>query len=169
MSHSPRIYWDAPGELAFKSFAVPIAEDGGGFVCALQKLQQGILGRAGVADIVVHQQEFAKLGVIESFPGTHGLPCKSFRLRGGIGIKCRRRDFAASGPEAGAAYLVGISFARNRVGARTFRRGPPREAGYSKIEASPEKMHRTDLTNEARPEFFEDVVDPDQNAPEPLC
>src|SRR5262249_9586250 len=88
-----------------------------------------------------------------------------------IGIERRIVDRPTAGPEAGAAYLVRIGLAGDRVrqmrdAARMARRGSTREAGHREIEASPEEMHRARLAEKAGAELLEDAIDIDKDLEE---
>src|SRR6266403_4960684 len=90
-----------------------------------------------------------------------------------VGIEERRGNLFVARPETETAYLLRISFARDRVGqmgnaARMRRRGPPGKAGYRKIEAAPEKMHRTALAAETRTKFLENPISLQKHTPEPI-
>ena len=58
------------GRSPFQRAAVPLAKIGGRFVGALAEVEERIAGRFGAAHIVVHQQEFAELLVVECRGGT---------------------------------------------------------------------------------------------------
>src|ERR1700733_6156482 len=96
----------------------------------------------------------------------HRLLRKTRRLRGGIGIKGWSLDFAASGPESGADLFMGVGFAGDGIGLRPGRSAVAGEACDRKVEAPPEKMHRTIFSDEAGAEFLEDNVAQNQDLPE---
>src|SRR4030095_4678972 len=96
--------------------------------------------------------------------------CEPRGLRIRIRIEARLRILFAAGPEARAADLVRIRFARDPVGqmrnAAGMRRS--RTAGESrgcKIGAAPEEMHWNALADEARPELLEHALRLHQHAP----
>src|SRR6185312_16508432 len=75
-----------------------------------------------------------------------------------------------AGPETGAAHLVRVGFARNRIGEprhrRMERRAPSREACDCQVETAPEKVHGACFAEEAAAEELEDAIGLHENAPE---
>src|SRR5271166_2275360 len=143
------------GGPALQRLAVPLAADRGSLVGALQECRQFSFRRDGGAHVVIHQDELLHLRMIESCFGADRLLGKAWRFRRSVGIKRRTFDVASAGPEACTADLVRIGFARDGFGAGALRSRPSGEARHREIEASPEKMHRADLADEARPELLQ--------------
>src|SRR5882762_10280664 len=78
----------------------------------------------------------------------------------GVGIEERRGNLFVARPETETAHLLRIGLARDRVGqmgnaAGMGRSGTAGKEGYRKIEAAPEKMHRTALVAKTRTKFLE--------------
>src|SRR5579862_139357 len=152
--------------LAFERFAIPLTAFGSGDVGALKEVHQRCFRICVGADVVVHQQEFFHLRMIESCRGTNRLRREAVRLRCGVRIECGPFDVSAAGPESHAAHLMRVSLASNRIGSSALRRSAAREASHGQIETSPEEMHGTNFSDEPSAELFEHLIDPHQDAPE---
>src|ERR1700724_2880531 len=80
---------------------------------------------------------------------------------GGVGrsisVECRAVDFATAWPESRADDFMRIGFAGDDVCPGTLGSTPSGKARHRQGEASPEKMHRTALADEAGAKFLEDV------------
>ena len=98
---------------------------------------------------------------------------RKFRRRR-IGVRVERRVHAApAGPEPCAAHFVRIGFLHDLRGdarrlAAERRRAAPGKTCDGKIEAAPEEMHGTGLSEEARPECLNTRSDLQQHAPKPI-
>src|SRR5579864_5068660 len=154
--------------LAFQGFAVPISQAGGRVIGTVQEFHESGLWVGCGAHVVVHQQEFFHLRMIEGCGGANF----AFRKAGWFGrgrrVECGPDDVASTGPESRAAYLVRVGFAGDGVGSGPFGGWSTREARHRQIEASPEKMHRADFAKESGSELLQNLVDPYQDAPELL-
>src|SRR5205814_10637538 len=124
----------------------------GGRVGALEKFEKRLARIGGLAHRLIGQDELADfLAVIRALWLDLRIG-KAGRLRIGIGIKRGLAKAAIARPKAGAADLVRIGFAIDRI--RNIRvawrrgRAVAREAGDRAIEAAPEKMHRAHLADE---------------------
>src|SRR5579864_1076002 len=131
----------------FQCIAVPFGGDSRGLVGALEKFEQRSVRVRRRTDGVIRQEEFAQ-GLAEKC-GLGSYPRGSETGWFGIGVGVERRviDCAGARPKAGAALLVGIGLARNRVrqvrhAAGMAGRATAGEAANREIEAAPEKMHR---------------------------
>src|ERR1700721_2210299 len=83
-----------------------------------------------------------------------------------ISIKCCAFNVASARPESRTDYFMGIGFARNGIGGRTFGGAATGEARHAQVEASPEKMHWTIFADETRAKFLEDGVGQNQYLPQ---
>ncbi len=96
------------------------------------------------------------------------------RLRIGIGVEGRALVAAGSSrPEAGAPHFVRIGLARHPVGevrhaARMFRRPAAREPRHREVEAPPEEMRRTRLSEKSAAEPLQRHVGNEQGTPKAL-
>src|SRR5208282_5500554 len=133
--------------------------------CGLQERMQRILGGSGAANVVVHQEKFFKLRMIERLRWTDRLLCKSFGFGSGIGVKRCAFYVAASWPKSGAVDFVRIGFARDGVDSGPLRSTAAREARGCQVKASPEKMDRTGFANEKRAKLLEDGLAAYENPP----
>src|SRR5437764_253884 len=97
---------------------------------------------------------------------THRLRGKALRFRRRIGVESSVLHLTAARPESSANDFVGIGLARDTVSALAFRSAPPGEPGQREIKTSPEEMHWTGLPNKARPEFLQNLIGRNQDAPE---
>src|SRR5258708_10281764 len=152
--------------MPFQFFSVPVRQIRSSLGSALQKVEQCLPRRGGQANVVVHQQKLFQLRMIESRRGLNALLGKTGRLRCSISVEGGTFDFATAWPEPRADYFVRISFAGNDVGPGALGSTPPGEARHCQVEASPEKLHRTALADEAGTKFLEDVFAQNQYAPE---
>src|SRR5947207_9005560 len=91
---------------------------------------------------------------------------KAWGLRGCITIESSIFRVSAARPESSADDFVGIGLARDTVSALAFGSTPSGEARQSEIETSPEEMHWTGLPDKARPEFLQNLIGRNQDAPE---
>src|SRR6516225_10212681 len=88
----------------------------------------------------------------------------------GIGVKRSLRKSIIAWPEAGAADLMRIGFAGDRVrqpgdAAGVERSRPSRETGHSEVEAAPKEMNRARLAQKASAKKLKDAIGLDQRAP----
>src|SRR3954471_2408580 len=99
--------------------------------------------------IVVAKEKFAKLRIVVGGTGADRLLLKATRSRSGIAIEGCRTKATVARPEAGADDLVRVGFAGDYVGIFARRCGTSGEAADGQIEASPEEVHRTHLSDES--------------------
>src|SRR5437773_5412826 len=90
-----------------------------------------------------------------------------------VGIEECRGNLVVARPETETAHFLRIGLAGDRIGqmrdaTRMRRRGPARKARYRKIEAAPEKMHRTAFAAETRTKLLENSIGLQKDAPEPI-
>src|SRR5581483_5648823 len=104
--------------------------------------------------------------MIEGLLGTNPRSGKAGGLRRGVGVERRSVHWAAARPEAGADHLVRVRLAGDQIGSGTLRSRTTGEAADCHVEASPEKVHRTALAEEASAELLEHAVGGKQDAPE---
>src|SRR6266481_874267 len=126
---------------SFEFSAIPVGQVGAGVAGGLAEIEQGLFGRVGEADIVVHQEEFAFFGAIEGFGGLNGTVFEAGGFGGGVGVEGGvLDDFSIARPEADADYFVGVAFLRDGVRIRAERCAAAGETGDGEIEAAPEEM-----------------------------
>jgi hypothetical protein len=102
-----------------------------------------LFGGVGETDIVVHQEEFAFLGVVEGFGGLDGAVLEARGFRRGVGVEGGvLDDFSVAGPETDADYFVRVAFLCDGVGIRANGRAAAGETGDGEIKAAPEEMDR---------------------------
>ena len=100
-----------------------------------------MFGRVGEANVVVHQEEFAFLGVVEGFGGLDGAVLEARGFRRGVGVEGGvLDDFSIAGPEADADYFVRVTFFCDGVRIRANGRAAAGETRDGEIEAAPEEM-----------------------------
>src|SRR5262249_50621235 len=73
-----------------------------------------------------------------------------------------------AGPESMTDALVGVCLSRNDIRAFARRRDASGKAGHSQIEGTPPEVHGTDFADESGAKRLEDIIDPDQCAPESM-
>src|SRR5258708_8121178 len=122
-----------------------MSEIRGGIVCGLAKIKHGVLGRFRCAHIVVHQQEFAQLFVVESCWWAHGTIAKSIGHRRGVGIERSSLDVTPTRPKTYAADFMRIRFSARRVRSSAFRCATSGEARDGEIKTAPKEMDWADL------------------------
>jgi hypothetical protein len=121
--------------------AIPMGEISAGVVGALAKIEEGLFGRVGETDIVVHQEEFAFLRVVEGFGGLNGAVLEAGGSVGGVSVEGGvLDDFSIAGPEADADYFVRVAFFCDGVRIRANGRAAAGETRDGEIEAAPEEM-----------------------------
>src|SRR5204863_5926012 len=141
-----------PATLPFQRAAVPFSEIGRGLVGALQKFEQCRARVGGSANRLIGQDKFADVLVVVARARSDLGVGKAGRLRIGVGVEGGLSKAAIARPKAGAADLVRIGLAVDRI--RNIRiawrrgRAAARKARYREIEAAPEKMHRAHLADE---------------------
>src|SRR5437879_333303 len=96
----------ALGSIPFQRRPVPLAQSRAGFISALKKIKQRGTGRRGATDIVIHQNKFIQLWMIERRLRTHRLRGKTLRFRGRIAIESGVFHLTAAGPESSADDFV---------------------------------------------------------------
>jgi hypothetical protein len=126
--------------------AIPAARFGRSRIGGREKVEQHGVGIGSLPNHVIGQDELTESLVVES-PRGYGRITKTLRLGIGIRIERRLRKSIAAGPEARAADLVRIGFARDRIrqaghAAGMLRRPASGKARHGEIEAAPEEMHR---------------------------
>ena len=125
--------WRAgPAEAAFESRAVPAAGVRGGGVGRLEKREEELVGVGHAPDRLVGQHELAKLRV-EPGAGWRRSFAEAGRLGLGVCVERRVRKCVRARPEPGAAHLMRVGFAHDRVrqvrgAAGVGGRAPTREA-----------------------------------------
>src|SRR5580704_9990822 len=129
----------------FQRLAVPASSLRCGRIRRGQKVQQQGVRFRGRAHGVIGQDELAQR-LVEVGTRRYRSIAEARRLRISIGIESSLRKRLIARPKPGAAELVRIGFARDRVGqpryaARMTRGGPPGETGHSEIEAAPKEMN----------------------------
>src|SRR5580692_1359600 len=87
--------------------AVPLRERGSCFIGALQKGEQGLIGRRFLAQILIEQNEFAQRLVVACGRGLTRCALKTLRRRGCIAIESSFTETAVAWPEACADYFTG--------------------------------------------------------------
>src|ERR1700731_3320343 len=91
----------------------------------------------------------------------HSLFRKTRRFRRSVRVKSRSRDVTTARPESRAADFMRVSFPRDGISARPFRRHSARKASDRQIETSPEKMHGAGLSLKAGAKLPKYLVNPD--------
>src|ERR1700722_19360881 len=95
--------------------AVPLRERGSCFIGALQKGEQGLIGRRFLAQIFIKQDELTQLFVVGCAPRLTRCTLKTLRRRSRIAIEGSFTETTVAWPEAGADYFTGVSLAGNGV------------------------------------------------------
>ena len=111
LSHHARLT-----QYAFQRVAIPLRRIGRRFIGALQECEQRLVRLRGAAHGVVGQDELAQRLAEECRIGTDHRGAEARWLGIGVAVERRIVDRAAARPEAGAALLMRIGFAGNRVG-----------------------------------------------------
>src|SRR5439155_2556893 len=78
---------------------VPLPKVRRGFVGALEKCQQDMIGRLRSSDRIVRQQELSHLLTVEGLFGLDGILFETLRLRVGIGVEDRPVHGPTTRPE----------------------------------------------------------------------
>ncbi len=144
--------------MSFQFFPVPVGHFRSGLVSALQKIEQRLTRRGGLAGVIVHQQKLFHLGMIKSRGRLNFLLGKAGWFGRGIGIECRTLDLASAGPDSRTDHFVGLRFAGDGIRAGAFGSAATGKARHRQVEAAPEKMHRTVFADEAGAKFLENIV-----------
>src|SRR5262249_21186395 len=108
-----------------------------------------------LADVLVLQNEFAKVSVPISSLRAHGLFAQSVRRRRAVSVKRRIFEAAVARPKAATGHFMRIGFAGDGIDTVTLRGGSARETSHGEIERPPEEVHRTRFADVSRPEFLE--------------
>ena len=108
---------------AFERGVVPVC--GGGAIDAVHEFEDGCGWRGGLAHIVVVQEELLALIAVESGRGAYDRLTEFCRFRRGIGVIGGLAVPSIAGPEAEADDLVGVSLARDQIGAGPMRARRP--------------------------------------------
>ena len=147
-------------------------QGGGGIVGGLQKREQCPIRLLRGAHSFIGKDEFTQFFMEIGGLRLDRVAVEAGRSRIGIAIEGR---FAQAGtrPEAGAGHFMRIGFfhyPRRDVGrsARMLRRGSSGKTRHRQVERSPEKVYRTCLAYESRPELLQDAVGLHQRPPEAI-
>src|SRR5277367_5847651 len=89
---------------------------GGGFISALQEIEQSLVRRRRLPDVIVRQDELTELAGISGGLRTYRRIPEPGRLGIGVGVKDRLLQPGAARPKTAAADLVRIGLAGNPVG-----------------------------------------------------
>src|SRR5581483_6964017 len=73
---------------------------------------------------------------------------------------------SAARPKARADHLMGVGLAGNSIGVGSLRGAASGESRNRQVEASPEKVDRTDFPEKAGAEFLKDFLDGHERTPE---
>src|SRR6516162_9445657 len=157
---------------AFERRAVPAAGLRCSRIGGRQEVEQQSVGLRGIADRVVWQDKLAQ-HFVEVGARRYRSVAEACRFGIGIGIEGGLWKSLIAWPEPGAADLVRIGFARDRVGQAGHTPGmarcrPPGEAGHREVEAAPKEMDRARLAQKAGAKALEDAIDLHQRAPEAM-
>src|SRR5437773_11237844 len=159
--------------LLLEGGAVPLRQRGSGVISALREFQDHIVWRLRAANILIRQNEFAQLRMKRSRGWLYFCIRETIGRRISVGIEECRGNLVVARPETETAHFLRIGLAGDRIGqmrdaTRMRRRGPARKARYRKIEAAPEKMHRTAFAAETRTKLLENSIGLQKDAPEPI-
>src|SRR5690242_8442756 len=93
-------------------------------ITALEKIQQGLVGRGSTAHVIVAQEEFAHLGAVERRRRTKRGGFEPSWGRRGVGVESRRRETVIAGPEPTTDLFVRVGFPRDAIRAWALRYSP---------------------------------------------
>src|SRR5713226_1548186 len=88
----------------------------GGFIRCLQELEQSLVWRLRLADVVVWQDELAEIPTVKRCGRLDGRFREAGWLRVSIGVEGGIRNRAPAGPESTATDFVRVGFSRDSVG-----------------------------------------------------
>src|SRR5438093_4215011 len=153
---------------AFQRITVPLGKFRSGFVGCLAEVENVLLRRLSSAHVVVLENEFSQLRIPISRAGEHHLFLQSRRLRRGVRIERWVREPPIARPKPTTDAFVRIALACQCVRIFWQNGATPRKTSHCQIEGAPEKVDGTALAQKWRPEFLEDSIAIDQDAPETL-
>ena len=121
-------------------FSDPTGPIGSSLVGALQEAEQRLAGRSAAPHVVIHQQKFFQLRMIESLLRAALFVRQTRGARGGIGVE-RRAPLISPPPgqNPGTDHLVRVGLAGDRIGSRPLRSTPPGEASDGTDRSFPRK------------------------------
>src|SRR5688572_28115621 len=130
-----------------------------GIVGRIQERLEALRGGAPRSGGLIRENENGHVGAVERFAREDRSRLEAGRLRSRVGKEGGLLHRAAPQPEPVADHFVGVGLARDRIGPGTLGGLPAREPRHRKIEASPEKMDRTALTDERATKVVEHGLD----------
>src|SRR5579862_4287318 len=145
---------------------IPISRVRRRFISTLAEIEQCRAGRGGLANVFIHKEEFPETLVKERRCGLHLGLGEFLWSRRGITVKGGVLDVATARPESDTTDFVRVCLPRDGVGTRTFRSSSPGKARHGKIEAAPEEVYGTRLSNKARAELLKYAIHRQENSPE---
>src|SRR2546427_368280 len=172
------LQWSAPDSaprdrwfsncLPFQCLAIPLRKSGSGFVGALKKLQQRQLRRGSAAHVVIAQEKLTQLLTVERRRRTNPGGRQPRWFWSGIGVESRGRETVIARPEPTTDHFMRVGFPCHAIGPWTLWCAPSRKKGECQVEAAPEEVDRTALTEKRRAVALHDGVGLHQDAPEAL-
>src|SRR6185312_336632 len=167
---SKRTHLGRDPQTTLERIAIPTTGVRSRGVCAREALEQQRIRIGSSTNGIVREHELSE-ALLETRARRQPRGAETIGLRIGIRVERGFGESVGSRPESGAADFMRVRLLRDRIrqarhSARMQRRRTSRKTGHGKIEASPEKMHRTGLAEKSAAEELEQAIGLYEHAPE---